>query len=110
MRWVAIPLIALAGVMLASGGQPSVRQPDAGTPAPEFTHAAKSDWINSEPLSLQALHGNVVLVDFWIFDCWNCYRSFSWLNGLHDRFAGETHAGDRHALEIERRIDELPSE
>ncbi len=180
MRWLAIPLAALAGIMLASAEQPSTRQPDVGTAAPEFTHAAKADWINSEPLSLQALHGSVVLIDFWTFDCWNCYRSFPWLNGLHDqfagrglqvigvhspefqnervpqsvaskvrefkldhpvmidndfsywnaigneywpafylvdkrgrlryRFAGETHAGDRRALEIEGRIDELLSE
>ena len=29
-------------------------------------------WINSEPLTLTALRGTVVLVHFWTFDCINC--------------------------------------
>jgi hypothetical protein len=60
----------------------AIQQPVTVGPAPEFP---AEDWINSEPLSLQALHGKVVLVDFWTFDCRNCYRSFPWLNGLEER-------------------------
>lgn len=56
-------------------------------PAPEFTHSAEEDWINSPPLTLEALRGQVVLVDFWTFGCWNCYRSFPWLHSLEARFA-----------------------
>ncbi len=56
---------------------------------PEFTHTQSSEWINSAPLSLEALRGKVVLIDFWTFDCWNCYRSFPWLNALEGRLAGE---------------------
>lgn len=54
--------------------------------APEFTQAAQQDWINSPPLTLQDLEGKVVLIDFWTFGCWNCYRSFPWLNSLEDKF------------------------
>ena len=54
--------------------------------APEFTHHAPAEWINSPPLSLADLRGKVVLVDFWTFDCWNCYRSFPWLNSVDKRF------------------------
>lgn len=149
-------------------------------PAPEFTHAETADWLNSEPLRIADLRGSVVLIDFWTFECWNCYRSFPWLNSLEDRFeddglivigvhspefererdrqavlakvrefgldhpvmidndfsywramgnqywpsfylidkqgavryrfAGETHEGDKRALEIERRIGELLAE
>lgn len=50
--------------------------------APEFTHPDSGDWLNSEPLSLAGLRGKVVLIDFWTFDCWNCYRSFGWLHAL----------------------------
>ncbi|HEX5057581.1 MAG TPA: redoxin domain-containing protein, partial [Gammaproteobacteria bacterium] len=32
------------------------------------------------------LRGNVLLIDFWTFDCWNCYRSFPWLTGLEETF------------------------
>lgn len=55
--------------------------------APEFTHASASEWINSRPLTLADLRGRVVLVDFWTFDCWNCYRSFPWLHDLEARLA-----------------------
>ncbi len=51
-------------------------------PAPEFTHPSADAWINSEPLRLADLRGQVVLLDFWTFDCWNCYRSFPWLKEL----------------------------
>ncbi|MFQ5659765.1 MAG: redoxin family protein [Gammaproteobacteria bacterium] len=54
-------------------------------PAPEFTHTHDDDWINSAPLLLSDLRGKVVLVDFWTFDCWNCYRSFPWLKALERR-------------------------
>jgi hypothetical protein len=35
-----------------------------GQPAPEITGGP---WINSEPLSLAALRGRVVLVEFWTY-------------------------------------------
>lgn len=54
--------------------------------APEFTHRATADWINSPPLTLAALRGQVVLLDFWTFECWNCYRSLPWLNDVERRY------------------------
>jgi thiol-disulfide isomerase/thioredoxin len=60
-------------------------EPDRSPPAPEFTSRAASDWINSPPLRLADLRGKVVLLDVWTFGCWNCYRSFPWLNDLETR-------------------------
>ncbi len=54
---------------------------------PQFTQQHQQDWINSKPLKLSDLKGKVVLIDFWTFDCWNCYRSFPWLRGLEQRLA-----------------------
>lgn len=54
-------------------------------PAAEFHHDQTKDWINSEPLMLDDLKGKVVLLDFWTFDCWNCYNSFPWMNNLEKR-------------------------
>jgi len=59
----------------------------ASTALPEFTHQAASDWINSVPLSLHDLHGHVVLLHVWAFECWNCYRSFPWLETIAERYA-----------------------
>lgn len=57
--------------------------------APEFTHASADEWINSAPLTLAELRGQVLLIDFWTFDCWNCYRSFPWLRSVEERYAGK---------------------
>ena len=55
--------------------------------APEFTHHGVEQWVNSKPILLSELRGRVVLVDFWTFGCWNCYRSFDWLNEFQATFA-----------------------
>ncbi len=36
-------------------------------------------WINSPPLSPEALRGKVVLVDFWTYSCINCLRSLPYV-------------------------------
>jgi cytochrome c biogenesis protein CcdA/thiol-disulfide isomerase/thioredoxin len=36
-------------------------------------------WINSAPLTPQALRGKVVLVDFWTYSCINCLRSLPYV-------------------------------
>jgi thiol-disulfide isomerase/thioredoxin len=41
--------------------------------APEFAGIDK--WLNSEPLTLKSLAGQVVLVDFWTYSCINCIRT-----------------------------------
>jgi len=49
-------------------------------PAPEFTET--QDWFNTpgmRPLALSALHGRVVLVDFWTYTCINCIRTLPYL-------------------------------
>lgn len=61
--------------------------PAVGAPAPRFTHADPADWINSPPLTLRALRGRVVLIDFWTFGCVNCYRSIPWLKDIERRYA-----------------------
>ena len=57
-------------------------------PLPEFTTADATEWFNSPPLKVADLRGRVVLIDVWTFGCWNCYRSFPWLNALEKRLAG----------------------
>ena len=55
-------------------------------PLPEFTQTSAKEWLNSKPLTKKDLLGKVTLVDFWTFDCWNCYRSFPWLHGVEKKY------------------------
>ncbi|GAC1658809.1 MAG: hypothetical protein NVS9B1_19570 [Candidatus Dormibacteraceae bacterium] len=52
--------------------------------APEFSGVA--GWLNSEPLTVRALRGQVVLIDFWTYSCVNCVRTIPHLRSLHDRY------------------------
>ena len=58
-----------------------------GDCAPEFM--GTQEWINSEPLTLAGLRGNVVLIDFWTYTCVNCIRTLPFLREWHDRYADE---------------------
>jgi thiol-disulfide isomerase/thioredoxin len=40
--------------------------------APRAPELAPGVWVNSEPLKVESLRGQVVLVDFWTFGCYNC--------------------------------------
>ena len=46
-------------------------------------------WVNSEPLCLSDLRGNVVLIDFWTYTCINCIRTFPYLRQWHARYADD---------------------
>jgi thiol-disulfide isomerase/thioredoxin len=61
--------------------------PAMSADAPEFTHSAKTDWINSPPLRLRDLRGQVVLIEFWTFDCYNCRNTLPWLKRIHAEYA-----------------------
>ena len=71
-----------------------LRQADAGAqlpdlgPAPELVGTQK--WFNTpgrRPLTLAALRGHVVLVDFWTYSCINCIRTLPYLNAWYTRYA-----------------------
>jgi len=43
-------------------------------------------WINSKPLSLEELHGKVVLLDFWTYSCINCIRTLPYLKKWYQTY------------------------
>ena len=58
-------LLSLAVISpVTTPGDAAGRQVRVGQAAPEITGAP---WINSEPLSLGALRGRVVMVEFWTY-------------------------------------------
>ena len=57
-------LAAVAALALAAAAPAAGQSVRAGQPAPEI---AGGPWINSPPLTTQALRGRVVLVEFWTY-------------------------------------------
>ncbi len=52
--------------------------------APELTNQT---WFNADkPLRLADLRGQVVLVDFWTFDCYNCLNVLPYLKAWHRQY------------------------
>jgi cytochrome c biogenesis protein CcdA/thiol-disulfide isomerase/thioredoxin len=75
--------VTLAERQVAIPGVKTPALPDDGT-APDFT--GTEDWFNTpggRALSLAALRGHVVLVDFWTYTCINCLRTLPFLKGLY---------------------------
>jgi len=55
------------------------------TPAPDFVGI--EEWINTEPLSLGALKGKVVLLDCWTYTCIFCLRSIPIVRRLSEKYS-----------------------
>lgn len=98
--YVAFLLSALLCVVLYGGSSfASVRSmtgpriaEDVFIPATEAESApeiAEGDWINSDPLTIKGLRGNVVLVDFWTFGCYNCVNTLPTLKRFHENYSSK---------------------
>jgi hypothetical protein len=57
-------LVMTAAVALLVFATTTAADPRVGQPAPDITGER---WINSAPLTLEALKGRVVLVEFWTY-------------------------------------------
>jgi cytochrome c biogenesis protein CcdA/thiol-disulfide isomerase/thioredoxin len=55
--------------------------------APEFQ--AIEGWINSGPLTMAALRGKVVVLDFWTYSCINCLRTLPHLKAWDEAYRGD---------------------
>jgi thiol-disulfide isomerase/thioredoxin len=75
---------ALTGFASASDTFGAKATQQAGTQAPDF--AGIDNWLNSPPLDLAHLHGKVVLVDFWTFDCINCAHTLPHVKDWYSKY------------------------
>ncbi len=82
MHRIALGLTASLLALIGCGGS----VPAMAAEAPEFTHTATDDWINSAPLTLASLRDSVVLIEFWTFDCYNCRNTLPWLKAIHAEY------------------------
>ena len=69
--------------LLAPFGSSAEFKSSESATAPEL---AAGDWINSEPLKLNALRGRVVLIEFWTFGCFNCRNTLPHIKDWDNRY------------------------
>ena len=48
--------------------------------------AGAVEWLNSPPLTQEALRGKVVLVDFWTYSCINCIRTLPYVRAWAEKY------------------------
>jgi len=51
--------------------------------APEVT---EKTWLNSSPLSLKKLKGQVVMVEFWTYGCYNCVNVEPYIKSWYNKY------------------------
>lgn len=83
---MSLSLIAATSAANAAdaNSSPAIRLALSGNKAPEF--AGLSNWFNSEPLTMSALRGKVVLVDFWTYGCVNCVNTLPHVTQLYAKY------------------------
>jgi thiol-disulfide isomerase/thioredoxin len=74
------------------------------SPAPEFAQGTK--WLQSKPLTLGSLRGQVVVVHFWTFGCINCFHNYPAYKAWQKQYDGNgvTIVGI-HTPEFDREAD-----
>jgi cytochrome c biogenesis protein CcdA/thiol-disulfide isomerase/thioredoxin len=72
MMMKAKPAVAAAEALPVEGQAPSL--------------SGAVEWLNSPPLTNEALRGKVVLVDFWTYSCINCLRAIPYVRAWADKY------------------------
>lgn len=87
MRIASVPLCALACAALLCAAPLAAKS--SGAPAASHRAAPAFNLPEREggTVSLEALRGKLVYVDFWASWCGPCRMSFPWMKSLHERFA-----------------------
>jgi cytochrome c biogenesis protein CcdA/thiol-disulfide isomerase/thioredoxin len=69
--------------MMMSSAKPAGALPVEGE-VPSFAGATL--WLNSPPLTPEALRGKVVVVDFWTYSCINCLRALPYVKEWYSKY------------------------
>jgi peroxiredoxin len=99
-------LLVLSLASFAAAQQPATLK----ARPPELEERPDQDWINSKPLKLSDLRGQVIVLHFWAFGCSNCQHNYPTLKAWQTAFSdkGVTIVGV-HTPETdrERQIDNV---
>jgi cytochrome c biogenesis protein CcdA/thiol-disulfide isomerase/thioredoxin len=81
------------GTTQANNHAPAPARPNAATGEPNLASegdfpslAGAAEWLNSPPLTPQALKGKVVLIDFWTYSCINCLRAIPYVRAWAEKY------------------------
>jgi len=89
-RQLLLALAVMAGLACVVAAPSRAVADNALSPEPLHPSlAGASDWLGSPPLTLDALRGKVVLVDFWTYSCINCLRTLPWLRAWQRTYASQ---------------------
>ena len=75
---------AMSGAMTGAMSGKSSGAPHVEGELPSLGGAVA--WLNSDPLTAEALRGKVVMIDFWTYSCINCLRTLPYLRAWQDRY------------------------
>lgn len=64
-----------------------VIEPVSSNKLPSFSGG--TGWINGDPVTPESLRGNVVLVDFWTWDCINCQHTLPYVRDWANKYQGQ---------------------
>jgi cytochrome c biogenesis protein CcdA/thiol-disulfide isomerase/thioredoxin len=76
-------VVGNSSMAASNAANPSEGLPIEGE-IPSFSGATA--WLNSPPLTPEALRGKVVLVDFWTYSCINCLRALPYVKGWYEKY------------------------
>ncbi|HKP48143.1 MAG TPA: thioredoxin-like domain-containing protein [Pyrinomonadaceae bacterium] len=97
----AILIVVVSGC--ATKGQ-EMSTPTARVRAPEITGGR--GWLNTDkPLSIAALKGKVVLLDFWTYGCINCIHIIPDLKKLEQKYANQLVVIGVHSAKFDNEKD-----
>ncbi len=96
----AIVVLSAQSLRTIRKGAPMSAQQGVRVRAPEITGGR--GWLNTDkPLSLAALKGKVVLLDFWTYGCINCIHIIPDLKRLEEKYANQLVVIGVHSAKFE---------
>jgi thiol-disulfide isomerase/thioredoxin len=82
MRAADAPAAPAGGAMMSAQGASGASRTEGPLP----TLDGATGWLNSQPLTREALRGKVVVVDFWAYSCINCLRTMPYVNAWYRHY------------------------
>jgi len=76
-----------AALGIAADNSSAMQFAEASGAAPEFVGITQ--WLNSNPLTIQSLRGKVVMVDFWTYGCYNCVNTLPHVTKLYEKYKSQ---------------------